>query len=165
LRTERRHQRLQLARLDPALRLAAEQVSAGNISAIDRLIRVLSQIDKYQHVMATIGEIEEEKIEDEDELGVATIEEGPELSMEAIDAELERMDRMWPIEQPLGRIDRRAPIEQRPDYRAIVLAKLEMGAENRAAHARDGALNSGQGEAGQNSVEDSAASEGERGDR
>jgi len=44
------HQRLQSARLDPALRLAAEQVAAGDLKAIDRLIRVLNQIDKYQAI-------------------------------------------------------------------------------------------------------------------
>jgi Sigma-70, region 4 len=46
------HQRLQLARLDPALRLAAEQVAAGDLKAIERLIRVLNQIDKYQAAAA-----------------------------------------------------------------------------------------------------------------
>jgi hypothetical protein len=35
------------ARLDPALRLAAEKVAAGDLKAIDRLIRVLNQLDKY----------------------------------------------------------------------------------------------------------------------
>jgi hypothetical protein len=44
---ERDHKRLQAARLDPALRLAAEKVAAGDLKAIDRLIRVLNQLDKY----------------------------------------------------------------------------------------------------------------------
>lgn len=42
------HLRLQMARLDPALRLAAAKVAAGEITAVDRLIRVLNQMDKYQ---------------------------------------------------------------------------------------------------------------------
>jgi hypothetical protein len=42
------HRRLQLARLDPALRLAAEKVAAGDLRAVDKLIRVINQIDKYR---------------------------------------------------------------------------------------------------------------------
>jgi hypothetical protein len=42
------HTRLQMARLDPALRLAAEKIAEGDLTAIDRLIRVLDRMDKYQ---------------------------------------------------------------------------------------------------------------------
>jgi hypothetical protein len=42
------HQRLQAARLDPALRLAAEKVAEGDLRAIDKLVRVLNQLDKYR---------------------------------------------------------------------------------------------------------------------
>jgi hypothetical protein len=49
------HRRLQLARLDPALRLAGEKVAAGDLKAIDRLIRVLNQMDKYRTPGAGAG--------------------------------------------------------------------------------------------------------------
>lgn len=39
--------RLQIARLDPALRLAAEKIAAGDLRAIDRLMRVLDRMDEY----------------------------------------------------------------------------------------------------------------------
>jgi hypothetical protein len=42
------HQRLQLARLDPALWLAAAKVAEGDLRAIDKLVRVINQIDKYR---------------------------------------------------------------------------------------------------------------------
>jgi hypothetical protein len=56
------HRRLQLARLDPALRLAGEKVAAGDLKAIDRLIRVLNQMDKYRPAGAgfRVGSSEEE---------------------------------------------------------------------------------------------------------
>ena len=41
------HVRLQTARLEAALRLAAERVDEGELGAIDRLLRVLVQIDRY----------------------------------------------------------------------------------------------------------------------
>jgi hypothetical protein len=49
------HRRLQLARLDPALRLAGDKVAAGDLKAIDRLIRVLNQMDKYRSPGAGFG--------------------------------------------------------------------------------------------------------------
>jgi len=48
----RQHLRLQIARLDPALRLAAQQVAAGDLRGVDRLIRVLDRLDKYQGAAA-----------------------------------------------------------------------------------------------------------------
>jgi len=45
--------RLQMARLDPALRLAGEKVAAGEVTAIDRLLRVLDRMDKYHSAAAS----------------------------------------------------------------------------------------------------------------
>jgi hypothetical protein len=42
------HTRLQLARLDPALKLVAEKVAAGDLRAVDKLLRILDRMDKYQ---------------------------------------------------------------------------------------------------------------------
>ena len=41
------HARVQLARLEPALRLAARGVADGELRAIDRLLKVLDRLDKY----------------------------------------------------------------------------------------------------------------------
>ena len=41
------HARVQMARLEPALRLAARAVGDGELGAIDRLIKVLDRLDKY----------------------------------------------------------------------------------------------------------------------
>jgi hypothetical protein len=41
------HARVQIARLEPALRLAAGAVAGGDLSAIDRLLRVLDRLDRY----------------------------------------------------------------------------------------------------------------------
>jgi hypothetical protein len=41
------HARVQIARLEPALRLAAGAVADGDLSAIDRLLRVLDRLDRY----------------------------------------------------------------------------------------------------------------------
>ncbi len=49
------HLHLQIARLGRALRLAAQQVAAGELRAVDRLIRVLDRLDKYQGVAAATG--------------------------------------------------------------------------------------------------------------
>lgn len=44
------HARVQIARLEPALRLAAQNVADGELAAIDRLLRVLDRLDKYSAV-------------------------------------------------------------------------------------------------------------------
>jgi hypothetical protein len=41
------HARVQIARLEPALRLAAGAVAGGDLGAIDRLLRVLDRLDRY----------------------------------------------------------------------------------------------------------------------
>ena len=40
------HARVQIARLEPALRLAAGAVAEGDLAAIDRLLRVLDRLDR-----------------------------------------------------------------------------------------------------------------------
>ena len=52
----RDHARLQIARLDPALRLAAEKVATGDLRAVDRLIKLLDRLDKYQGVAASAAD-------------------------------------------------------------------------------------------------------------
>ncbi|MGD0643176.1 MAG: sigma factor-like helix-turn-helix DNA-binding protein [Roseiarcus sp.] len=49
------HARVQIARLEPALRLAARAVADGDLSAIDRLLRVLDRLDKYCAVEGAEG--------------------------------------------------------------------------------------------------------------
>jgi DNA-binding Lrp family transcriptional regulator len=44
------HARVQIARLEPALRLAAQAVVDGDLGAIDRLLRVLDRLDRYSAV-------------------------------------------------------------------------------------------------------------------
>jgi hypothetical protein len=44
------HARVQIARLEPALRLAAGAVAEGDLAAIDRLLRVLDRLDRYSAV-------------------------------------------------------------------------------------------------------------------
>jgi hypothetical protein len=42
------HAKLQLARLQPAMRIAAHAVEAGDVAAIAPLIKVLDRLDRYQ---------------------------------------------------------------------------------------------------------------------
>jgi hypothetical protein len=56
----REHVILQAARLDGALRLAAEKVAEGDLRAIDPLLRVLDRLDQYQRAAASFG-VEKEK--------------------------------------------------------------------------------------------------------
>jgi Sigma-70, region 4 len=118
------HQRLQLARLDPALRLAAEQVAAGDIKGIDRLIRVLKQMDKYQGA----AEAHLARFDDEE------------------DARERIFDKLKMLEQ------RKAAYAEDPnDARNRILAKLNMVDRNRAAYAQEdrassaGAAGAGEG--------------------
>ncbi|MFZ1964921.1 MAG: helix-turn-helix domain-containing protein [Roseiarcus sp.] len=46
------HALVQIARLEPALRLAARGVADGDLRAIDRLLKVLDRLDKYSAVEA-----------------------------------------------------------------------------------------------------------------
>jgi hypothetical protein len=56
------HIRVQTARLEAALRLAAERVEEGQLAAIDRLLRVLVQLDRY-HSRATAAQPLDEQAE------------------------------------------------------------------------------------------------------
>jgi hypothetical protein len=61
----RDHARLQIARLDPALRLAAEKVATGDLRGVDRLIKLLDRLDKYQGFAASAadhGENDKERL-------------------------------------------------------------------------------------------------------
>jgi hypothetical protein len=49
------HVRLQTARLDASLRLAAGRVEDGELGAIDRLLRVLDRLDRYQTKAAALS--------------------------------------------------------------------------------------------------------------
>jgi hypothetical protein len=42
------HAKLQLARLQPAMRIAAEAVADGHIKAINPLLKILDRLDRYQ---------------------------------------------------------------------------------------------------------------------
>src|SRR5208283_4649692 len=44
------HAKLQLARLQPAIRLAGEAVADGHVEAIAPLLKVLDRLDRYQRV-------------------------------------------------------------------------------------------------------------------
>ncbi len=53
------HARVQMARLEPALRLAAQTVADGDLAGIDRLLRVLDRLDKYSSVEDASGAYDE----------------------------------------------------------------------------------------------------------
>ena len=53
------HARVQMARLEPALRLAARAVGDGELAAIDRLIKVLDRLDKYSAVEGSGSDYEQ----------------------------------------------------------------------------------------------------------
>src|SRR5208337_1122972 len=53
------HARVQLARLEPALRLAARGVADGDLRAIDRLLRVLDRLDRYNAVEGVASSYDE----------------------------------------------------------------------------------------------------------
>lgn len=88
------HQRMQIARLEPALRLAAEKIAAGDLAAIDKLLRVLSQIDKYRPGADTMNAEQEEdararilaKLSDIDERRKAIAEDERAMAEDAADS-------------------------------------------------------------------------------
>ncbi len=53
------HAQVQIARLEPALRLAARGVADGDIRAIDRLLRVLDRLDRYNAVEGAASSYDE----------------------------------------------------------------------------------------------------------
>jgi hypothetical protein len=50
------HMRLQIAMLDAPLRVTAEQAAAGDLRAVDRLMRVMDRLDRYQRASAATGQ-------------------------------------------------------------------------------------------------------------
>ena len=59
------HTRLQIARLGPALRLAAERVAQRDLRAVEPLMRVLDRLDKYQRMAAALRLDQDDRIDDE----------------------------------------------------------------------------------------------------
>ena len=53
------HAQVQIARLEPALRLAARGVADGDLRAIDRLLRVLDRLDRYTAVEGAASSYDE----------------------------------------------------------------------------------------------------------
>jgi hypothetical protein len=53
------HVRLQTARLDASLRLAADRIEDGEPGAIDRLLRVLDRLDRYRNAAAAAQPFDE----------------------------------------------------------------------------------------------------------
>ena len=54
------HAKLQLERLAPAMQLAADAISAGDVSAIPSYLKVLDRLDRYQTVAAANQVYDEE---------------------------------------------------------------------------------------------------------
>jgi hypothetical protein len=54
------HAKLQLARLAPALKVACEAVEAGEIRAINPLLRVLDKLDRYQKSAQVLQKYDDE---------------------------------------------------------------------------------------------------------
>src|SRR5258708_6821659 len=50
------HQRLQLARLEPMLQLTTEKAMAGDLRAVELLLKVLERLDQYQRAVAMVRE-------------------------------------------------------------------------------------------------------------
>ena len=51
---------LQLARLQPAMRIAAEAVADGDVTAIAPLMKVLDRLDRYQRVAKAVQVYDDE---------------------------------------------------------------------------------------------------------
>jgi hypothetical protein len=114
--------RLQMARLDPALRLASEKVAEGDLMAIDRLLRVLDRMDKYQSAAAC--DVEDEHVDDEANEGFID-EEEEENRSEALRRQVEGI--------------RRRVIDRLYGIPPAVSDRLDAAAKEKAADAaRDG---------------------------
>ncbi|HLH50410.1 MAG TPA: sigma factor-like helix-turn-helix DNA-binding protein [Roseiarcus sp.] len=119
--------RLQIARLDPALRLAAEKIAAGDLRAIDRLLRVLDRMDEY-HSRDTCQSMTDEEADAYDE--------------DDEDDEDDADDESEPGAEPAGRLFQ--PDENGfVNYRKIVCDKLDAIARRRAENAEEQASEAG----------------------
>ena len=56
------HAHLQRTRLAPALRLAAEAIAAGDLRAIDRMLRLLDRLDRYNGAAVAQGKNNDETL-------------------------------------------------------------------------------------------------------
>jgi hypothetical protein len=54
------HAKLQLARLQPAMRLAGEAIAGGDVTAIAPLMKVLDRLDPYQRVAKAVQVYDDE---------------------------------------------------------------------------------------------------------
>ncbi len=54
------HAKLQLARLQPAMRLAGEAIAEGDVTAIAPLMKVLDRLDRYQRVAKAVQVYDDE---------------------------------------------------------------------------------------------------------
>ncbi len=54
------HAKLQLARLQPAMRLAGEAIAEGDITAIAPLMKVLDRLDRYQRASKAVQVYDDE---------------------------------------------------------------------------------------------------------
>jgi len=57
---EAEHAKLQLARLQPAMRLAGEAIADGDVTAIAPLMKVLDRLDRYQRVAKAVQVYDDE---------------------------------------------------------------------------------------------------------
>ncbi len=57
---EAEHAKLQLARLQPAMRLAGEAIAEGDVTAIAPLMKVLDRLDRYQRVAKAVQVYDDE---------------------------------------------------------------------------------------------------------
>jgi hypothetical protein len=57
---EAEHAKLQLARLQPSMRLAGEAIAAGDVTAIAPLMKVLDRLDRYQRAAKAVQVYDDE---------------------------------------------------------------------------------------------------------
>ena len=57
----RDHTRLQLARLEPMLRLTTEKAMAGDLRAVELLLKVLERVDQYHRPVAIVRDAEKDE--------------------------------------------------------------------------------------------------------
>ncbi len=57
---EAEHAKLQLARLQPAMRLAGEAIAEGDVKAIAPLMKVLDRLDRYQRTAKAVQVYDDE---------------------------------------------------------------------------------------------------------
>jgi hypothetical protein len=99
----RDHKRSQIAKLDPALRLAAGKVAEGDLRAIDRLLKGLDRLDKYQRASAARAKAEGLKTSGERLDRAFEAHNRAEGAKRAAQGRGDRGGRQWPAIAPSGR--------------------------------------------------------------